>query len=326
MTGRYRARGFSDLSRREFLSRFVAAGAVLPALSAGKASGKSNQPPQVGRPVCVFSKHLQFLDYPEMAEAAAEAGFDGMDLTVRPGGHVLPENVERDLPRAVKAVRNAGLDVFMMTNHITDPGDSITQRILETASQFDIGYYRMGYLSYKEGMGIADSLQAYKSQFRGLGKLNEQHNTHGAYQNHSGTRVGGPVWDLWVLLKDMDPDWLGVQYDIRHATVEGGHSWPLGFQLLGPWTKITAIKDFYWQEEDDGWDVRNCPLGEGMVDFDYYFDLYRQMDIQGPISLHYEYDMPEDEYSLSERTDRTIEIMRKDLEYLRGKMEDAGIS
>ena len=47
---------------------------------------------------------------------------DGADLTVRPGGHVLPENVERDLPRAVKAFREAGLNIEMMATGITDPG------------------------------------------------------------------------------------------------------------------------------------------------------------------------------------------------------------
>jgi hypothetical protein len=33
-----------------------------------------------------------------MAKAATEIGFDGVDLTVRPKGHVLPDNVEKDLP------------------------------------------------------------------------------------------------------------------------------------------------------------------------------------------------------------------------------------
>jgi L-ribulose-5-phosphate 3-epimerase len=32
----------------------------------------------------IFSKHLQFLNYYDLAEAAAEMGFDGIDLTVRP--------------------------------------------------------------------------------------------------------------------------------------------------------------------------------------------------------------------------------------------------
>ena len=38
----------------------------------------------------VFSKHLQSFNYNEMSSFASEVGFDGIDLTVRPGGHVSP--------------------------------------------------------------------------------------------------------------------------------------------------------------------------------------------------------------------------------------------
>jgi len=41
--------------------------------------------------ISIFSKHLQWLDYKEMANVLSEVGFDGADLTVRPGGHVLPD-------------------------------------------------------------------------------------------------------------------------------------------------------------------------------------------------------------------------------------------
>ena len=47
----------------------------------------------------IFSKHLQFLDYQATGEMAAEMGFDGVDLTVRPKGHVFPENVKIGLPK-----------------------------------------------------------------------------------------------------------------------------------------------------------------------------------------------------------------------------------
>jgi hypothetical protein len=40
----------------------------------------------------------QFIE--KSAKAASEIGFNGIDLTVRQKGHVLPENVVKDLPRA----------------------------------------------------------------------------------------------------------------------------------------------------------------------------------------------------------------------------------
>jgi len=49
--------------------------------------------------VAIMSKFLQFLDVPHMAAAAKEMGFDGIDLCVRDGAHVLPDRCEDELPR-----------------------------------------------------------------------------------------------------------------------------------------------------------------------------------------------------------------------------------
>ena len=54
--------------------------------------------------VHLFSKHLQFLDIKHAAHVAVEIGFSGLDLTVRPKGHVLPENVKTDLPAAIRDI------------------------------------------------------------------------------------------------------------------------------------------------------------------------------------------------------------------------------
>jgi sugar phosphate isomerase/epimerase len=237
------------IKRRQFISTMAAAGVALP-LSSLSYGHLQNPSPEHKPVICVFSKHLQFLpNYQTMAEVAAEIGFDGVELTVRPGGHVLPENVEMDLPKAVEAIKKSGLKYPMMVTKITDPDNPITETILRTASELGIKYYRMGYLRFDEKMGVTKSLENLKTKFARLAALNKEYNIVGTYQNHSGDRVGGPVWDLWDLLKDLDPKWIGCQYDIRHATVEGAYSWPLGMDLLTSYIKTTAIKDFYWKKD-----------------------------------------------------------------------------
>ena len=47
----------------------------------------------------MFSKHLAPLSIERAADVIRELGFDGVDLTVRPAGHVLPEDVTAGLPR-----------------------------------------------------------------------------------------------------------------------------------------------------------------------------------------------------------------------------------
>ena len=308
-----------DLTRRKFLAGLAAAGTGIPITGFAQNVGNIMKGKINKRKICIFSKHLQWLNYDAMAETAAEIGFDGVDIPVRPKGHVLPEKVEDDLPVAVKAVRKAGLEVPMITTAITDTRDPHTEPILKTASQLGIGYYRMGYLSYDNSQGIAKSLESFKPRLRDLAALNQQYHIHGAYQNHAGTNVGASVWDLWYVIRDLDPRWIGCQYDIRHATVEGGYSWRLGLQLVSSFIKTTVIKDFKWAKGNSGWRVQNTPLGEGMVDFKEYFELIKKMNITGPISMHFE-------YPIEERRETTIPVMRKDIETLRSYLKNAGLS
>jgi sugar phosphate isomerase/epimerase len=242
----------------------------------------------IARKIHVFSKPLGWLNYEDMAILLSEAGAEGIDITVRPEGHVLPENVVSDLPRAVEAARKHGLSVEMIVTGIVRQ-DPSAELIIKTASSLGIKFYRLGWLSYDDSLGISGTISKYRSDLIKLEELNRKYGIHGAYQNHAGTMVGGAVWDLYELLKDLDPEFIGCQYDIRHAVVEGGTSWSNGLKLIAPWIKCTDIKDFKWEETNGKWNTVSVPLGEGMVDFDDYFRIIRSKNITGPMSLHFEY-------------------------------------
>ena len=277
----------------------------------------------------VFSKHLQFLDYQTAARVAAEIGFDGVDLTVRPRGHVLPENVATDLPRAAKAIQEAGLQTQIMTTAIMDPQKGAAATILQTAHEQGITRYRTDWLRYdKKAINLPQSLDSFRQQLQTLAQLNEQTGMVGGYQNHAGDRyVGAPVWDIATLLHEVDSEFLGSQYDIRHATVEGGLAWPLGLDLIHPYINVIVVKDFRWEQVEGTWQVVNVPIGEGMVDFPRYFSLLKQYDVRCPISVHFEYEMPEQQEGLSEdeRLEQTVVVMKKDVGALRNYLSDAGL-
>ena len=179
----------------------------------------------------------------------------------------------------------------MMVTGIINPDDPETEKVLGTASENGIKNYRMGYMNYDPSKSVPENLYLHKKAIEKLGKINQKFSINGGYQNHSGTNVGGPVWDLYWLLKDCNPDYSSVQYDIRHAVVEGGVAWPLGMKLLAPLIKTTAIKDFIWGKENGKWRIIDVPLGEGMVNYDAYLKEYIRLGISGPVTLHYEYNL-----------------------------------
>jgi len=279
-------------------------------------------------PISIFSKQLHWLGYEEMAATAARLGFDGVDLTVRPGGHVEPERVATDLPKAIAAIREAGLDVPMITTSITDAQHPHTVPILKTASQLGVKYYRLGWLDYPDGKPIPETLEKYRQQMKELAALNQQYNLHGGYQNHAGTHVGAAVWDLWYIIKDLDPRWIGIQYDIKHATQEGAESWLLDMKLMHPYIKTIDVKDFIWVKKEGKWQIENVPLGEGMVDFQKFFALVKQYNITAPISIHLEFPLGgADQGAKKLSIDKSIVLaaMRKDLERLKSYLKAANL-
>jgi L-ribulose-5-phosphate 3-epimerase len=309
-------------SRRDFARSLFLAGAGLPLAGSFLSAGPLISPLPGEYKVNIFSKHLQFLDYDDMAEAAAQAGADGVDLTVRPGGHVLPENVERDLPLAAKAIREAGLELTMMTTAITDAGDPMTETILRVASDLGIRYYRTGWYRYDPDLEIEENLDIFREKLSRLAVLNEKYRIHGAYQNHAGEYFGAPVWDLWLVIRDLDPEWTGCQYDIRHAVVEGAHTWPLGLELLKEHIRCMVAKDFQWTEEQGTWRIKNVPIGEGMVDFRAYFSRLHELGISGPVSLHIEYPLFPDREDMppGQKESMAVSTIRRDIQSLRELM------
>ena len=275
------------------------------------------------RKVYIFSKHLQWLDFREMASLAKEIGFDGIDLTVRPKGHVIPEKVKNDLSKAIQVVKDQGLLANRITTAITDAEDPLTTDILKTASELGVSNYRMGWLSYNPSYSVQKNLSIHNTSLKKLAELNQKFGIQAAYQNHSGDMVGGPVWDIEKLLENIDPGLMGVRYDIRHATVEGGYSWPLGMKLLAGKINSFDVKDFVWKEINGEWKHHNVPLGEGMVDFERYFKLIHELSIQADFTLHLEYPLGGAEKGankLSESPERLIAAMKKDLNSLKKMM------
>lgn len=325
-----------DISRKQFLRNTGMAIAAIP-LGLSELSPAPVQPgnqhqlaesPETGDPakkataekisISIFSKHLHWLNYKDMAALAAKLGYDGVDLTVRKDGHVLPENVSTDLPKAVEAIRNAGLEVYTITTDIKTAEEQHTSAILKTAASLGIENYRMGWYAYT-GKGIQADLETFKSNLKGLAAINERYQIHGDYENHT-ERFGGPIWDLWTCLKDLDPKWTGVQFDIRHAMVDGAQAWPLNLELIHKYLGSITIKDYQWENKEGRWTMQNVALGQGMIDFKKYFQLLKQYGFKKPVSQHFEYPLGGAESGSAQLKlpkEDVIEHISKDLQTLR---------
>jgi L-ribulose-5-phosphate 3-epimerase len=305
-----------ELSRRDFLAT---CSAVASTVSLSMDEAQSHPGGGYIGTLCLFSKPLPGVDWRRLAQAAKNVGFGGIDLTVRQGGHVRPDRAAEDLPRAVEAIRQEGLDVPMITTELTSADDPVARVILSTAAKLAIPFFKPGYYQYKM-VNVRRELEVAGSQFRGLVRLSKQYGIQAGYHNHE-EYIGAPIWDMASVIDSLDPKWAGFYFDARHAVAEGGvGGWKIATNLVMPRLKMVAAKDFWWEKTQTGWVARNCPLGAGMVDWKYFLNALAAGGFHGPISLHLEYDVPGETRAAKENN--ILAALHRDLEFLKARLRE----
>jgi L-ribulose-5-phosphate 3-epimerase len=309
------------MQRRDFITTSLAA-TLLPKTDFLFA------PPTTSMKIAVFSKTLHWItDYEILANTIAEMGFDGIDLTVRPDGHVLPENVEMDLPKAVRAAQKALIDIPMMVTNILE-GNTLSETVIKTASSQNIKHYRMGWYKYDMKKDIMGQVDTFTQQLKGVDALNKKYKIIGEYQNHGGQNLGAAIWDMYPIFKKINSPFTGVQYDVNHDTAESGVNWETGFRLIAPYITALPIKDFKWVLKNGSLKKEGCPLGEGIINWKLFFQLVKEYKLNVPLTMHFEYELGGAENGSKNPKIDTKEIilaMKRDLALLKTWLSKAGL-
>jgi sugar phosphate isomerase/epimerase len=306
--------------------QFIQASAAL----AARTSGQTPTAPKLK--IDAYSRHLQWLrSADEVAEATAEMGYDGVDITVRSyPGHVEPARVAQDLPVFVNAIRKHGLKVVEITTNIADADSPHAEEILRAASEVGIKYYWWGTFRYESGKPVMQQLDALKPRVAKLAALNAKYNMTAMYHTYSGNAVGAPIWDMLYVLRDFSPEQAGFQCDIGHMTNAGGNgTWATNLRAAGPYVRGVSVKDSYIEKNADGaWRVRYVPLGEGNVQLPQFAAILKEIKFSGPVEIQAEYpnggaENAQDKITLPR--EQVLGSMKKDLQVLRRAFGTAGL-
>lgn len=256
-----------------------------------------------GKPLLtLYSISLQWADYDEAADTAAKAGWPAIGWTVRGGGHVLPENVARDLPKAVSAAKKAGLQVPIIITPIRDAEVQYAEAYLDTMSKLGLRYYQAPPLAqYDYTKDLQPQLDVWKPRIEALEKLNEKYGTTAVYHTEGGAgNIGGGGWDLWLAIKDFDPKYIGMDIGLGHCTMKGGPEvWEL-IRFAHKSVLSIAGNDIRWVRKTDPvrgprrsdpstdwpWTAEYVVPGTGMVNFPDHFAYLKSINYAGSI-LHY---------------------------------------
>ena len=296
-----------QLGRREFLG---SSSAMAAAMAAGFPLSAAAQSPRERNPICVFIKFIQSLNYEELTNAVADLGFDGIEATVRRGGYIEPNRAADELPKLVEALAKRDLKIMMLTTDVLRADDPTTEPMLRAAVAQGVPMYRMGFYRYDLRKPVLDQLKEIAPAVADVAALNKELGIQAVYQNHCGAdMVGGTLWDMYGLIKDIPNEQIGLAFDIRHATIEAGLSWPTIYNAMKSRIATVYAKDFKWT----GRTVQHVPFGTGQVDPKFFRQLQADQ-FSGPISLHVE-------YVRSGGAPPNIEALRRDLASLKNVLE-----
>ncbi len=239
---------------------------------------------QAGRVFCLFSKHLPELGWGDLGQAVKDAGFEGIDLTVRAGGHVLPERAADDLPRAIEVIKARGVQVPMITTELTSASAPVARPLLQAAAKSGVRFFKTGYWRYSSSPDVRAQVAETGKALEGLTSLARECGIELGFHNHQ-AYVGAALWDIAPFMDRLDTRWAGYYFDPRHAVAEGGGgAWKAATHLVAPRLKMVAVKDCLWVKSPKGWVIENCPLGEGLVDWTFVGKALRDAQFAGPIS------------------------------------------
>jgi sugar phosphate isomerase/epimerase len=271
----------------------------------------------------LFTDNLSDLSVERACAAAREAGFDGLDLTLRPGGHVKPASAEVGLAEARRIADAAGVVIPMISTAVTDSDSPHAEAIFAAAAHYGARLVKLGYWEYQPFGTLAKQVDSTRAKLQRIVALGKKYHVLPCVHCHSGRLVasGGPM--LYLLLKEFAPGEVGAYVDPMHMTIEGGLAgWEMGLDLLAPWIALVGVKNFRWLPADrdrhgqQRWKWEYCPLADGMAPLPEFFAYLHRLKYDGVVSLHSEYKGGTSFRRLS--TPELLDQSAADLRYLKG--------
>ena len=294
------------LTRRDFLATAAVAASVV---ALGTRPALAAEPAKARWPIIAFSKPFQKFDAAKTAAFVADIGWDGVEFPVRAKGQVEPEAAPDELPKFAAALRAGSRDIYIATTDITSIGQKHAETVLRTASKLGIKRIRLGVWKYDLTRSPADQLREIAPALKDIAAACKELGLQAGFQNHSGGNyVGAPIWDVFSIIRDLDPAHMGMCFDIGHATIEGGLSWPIEAKLIQPFYTAVYVKDFTWKKTAKGWAATWCNLGDGMVNPMFFKEL-KKSAYAGPIVQHHEYELG-DESTMAAHMKKDLQVLK----------------
>lgn len=188
----------------------------------------------------VFVKPWKSMALPELAQHVRHLGFDRIELPVRPGFAVEPEEIERGLPRAVQLLGGEGIQVVNVT--VALPLDD--ERLYAACAACKISMNRV--IFGRGGLGYWEAEAKARRELEAALPLCQQYGVKIGIQHHYGGSVPINSMGLHHLVQGFDPAYVGAIWDPSHNALQGEDP-VTGLEIVQSHLCMVNLKNAFWK-------------------------------------------------------------------------------
>ena len=183
----------------------------------------------------VFTKPWK-IPLPKLGKLVKGLGFDGIELPVRPGYQVDPENVVKGLPRAAKILADCGVKICS----VAGPTDEAT---IATCGKVGVPIIRIC-VGIEGTKYLAEEIRLQK-ECDALVPLLQRYGVTLGIQNHCGRSIANAM-QLRRFVERYDPKVIGAVWDAAHNALNGEEP-ELAIDIVWAYMCMVNLKNAIWK-------------------------------------------------------------------------------
>lgn len=220
---------------------------------------------------------------PQLATRIAAMGFDGVELPVRSGFAVTPENMLSELPKAAKIFADHGLIIGSVATEESQPAIEACAlagvRLIRTLVKVPSDCKYMDYMD--------ETLRRFDTLVPSL----EEHGVTVGIQNHCHREVSS-VMGIHYLIHRFNPRHFAAALDVGHCGLAGDLP-DLSVNILQSHLALVNLKNAYWQREADEpiakYNIYSTTGPDGMGSWPQFIEELKKINYRGDYCLTAEY-------------------------------------
>jgi sugar phosphate isomerase/epimerase len=244
--------------------------------------------------LCAYSGCFAKLAVSLLPEMIGGMGFEGVDLTVMPGGHVDPSKYMVQMDRAFQMFQDASLDVPMVSTIFTSASQPFAYQVLYVSAEFGARFCKLG--AWPPPNGVPGQNPAFrtallKNDLNQLAATSLQCRIASLIPNHAGSYPGRSMKELDALMPAMGKAVLGYCFDPAQSVIESrsADGWESELKTALPRLGAVSLADVSIPKDQADATPVPCPLGEGVIDWKKFFSILAEANFRGPLSLRQDY-------------------------------------